>query len=128
MKASILIAEDDLDFQGFLTEFLTGEGYKVITANTTAQALGRLILNNIDIIITDIQIPEYKEGIQFIMQVKSLFPSLAIISMSGNQGANDLFEKEYIQLIKLAKSNTFLQKPFPPRELLRCIENGAKNV
>ena len=122
MTTSILLVEDDNDFRACLKEFLETKNFKVIEAVSAEQAIGRLTLNNIDKIITDIQIPEYMAGIWLIMQIKKLFPKIPIIAMSG--GSNHVAEEDYFTLIKLVKADQIFKKPFHPKEILGALHEA----
>lgn len=119
VSSTILLVEDDEDFRSCLTDFLESKSFKVLPADSAEQAMGKLLLNKIDKVITDIQIPEYVQGIWLIMQIKKQFPTLPVIAMSG--GSVHVEEEDYFQLINLINVENIFKKPFHPKEILSAI-------
>ncbi len=56
--ASILIIDDDKSILGFLKERLTDEGFNVLTAIDGKQGMKLFNDNQVDLVITDIIMPE----------------------------------------------------------------------
>jgi DNA-binding NtrC family response regulator len=84
----ILLVEDDESIRPLLAEMLEMGGYKVIAAANTTQALSVLSdsANVIDLLFTDIAMPERLNGFGLAHRAKELRPELPIIYASGYLG------------------------------------------
>lgn len=122
MKEKILLVEDDPDFNTFLSEFLTSKGYSVTSVRLAEQAAGKLLLSNphFDVLISDIQLPEFAAGIWLIMMAQKQYENLKIIPMSG--GSKHIDDDQYFELIRLINPCGVLKKPFNPNELINAID------
>src|SRR6202020_2388717 len=56
-KASILVAEDQADVAGLVSDILTAEGYQVECVGDGAEALKRLKKKRFDLLILDVHMP-----------------------------------------------------------------------
>ncbi len=79
---NILIVDDEPLIIKFLERTLTCHNYNVITANGGLDALDKLKQQNVDLIITDQNMPDMK-GTELIHVVKRLLPNTPIIICSG---------------------------------------------
>ncbi len=55
---TVLVADDERSMQEFLEIMLTKEGYEVLTASTSEEAIEMIDSRSIDLVITDINMPE----------------------------------------------------------------------
>ena len=117
--ARILIVDDDDQVRWTLGEILRQKGYEVLEADNGNVALRHLHGTPIDVVITDIVMPE-KEGIELIIEIKRDFPDLKIIAMSGGGrwGHNT-----YLDLAKKLKVARTFEKPIDINELLSTLES-----
>lgn len=129
---TILIAEDNVDLRNIIKISLEEE-YEVVGFDNGGPALEYLKENNVDLIISDIMMPEV-DGITFCKSIKnnvvtSHIPFVLLTAKSGldsmlegtESGADLYFEKPLdLSLLKASLSNVFKQQ-----ELLR--EHYAKN-
>ncbi|MBA2882085.1 PAS domain S-box-containing protein [Desulfosalsimonas propionicica] len=109
---TILILEDEEEVLGIARLMLEKLGYKVLTAETPnkAMALAEAHLNQIDLLITDIVMPEMN-GRDFANQLKELYPDVKILFMSGytdNVIAHHNMESEDL---------LFIEKPFTLKDI-----------
>lgn len=74
----ILIVDDERDVREPLAKYLHGEGYSVSTACDGLDALKKLSFESVDIILTDIQMPNMN-GLDLLRKVKSLYPAIKVI-------------------------------------------------
>ncbi len=107
----VLIADDE----AFVCELLirtvmTRLGCKVQTANSGAEAIKCLEEGSCEVFITDMIMPGLN-GLELIREVRSQFPDLAIIVMTGFP---DNFP--FVDVIR-AGANDFIVKPHSPQEL-----------
>jgi CheY-like chemotaxis protein len=85
----ILVIEDNLDLRDYLRLALETEGYQALTARNGEEALGYLNGHPVDVVLTDIFMPEM-DGIETIAALRKLFPDIRVIAMSGRPGVDYL--------------------------------------
>lgn len=78
----VLLVDDDPDFRDMLGTALTRAGFAVHKAHNGYAALTRLRTHPVDLIVTDIIMPEV-DGYEVILQLKSLPSRPALIAVSG---------------------------------------------
>ena len=82
-KPQILVVDDDPSVRESLGMLLRSVGYDVSMAENGAHAVSHLNTAMPDLIVTDINMPEMS-GIEFISHVRSQYPSISVIAMSGD--------------------------------------------
>jgi CheY-like chemotaxis protein len=116
--ARILIIDDDEIIRRMLSLMLTKAGYEVLAAGDGKEGMELFQQNDVDLVITDLIMPE-KEGIEMIMELKTDFPDVKIIAMSG--GAQ-MGPEGYLQLADALGAQRTLKKPISRDDLLGAIE------
>jgi CheY-like chemotaxis protein len=115
----ILVVDDDASVRKFLAVTLKQAGHDVLDAENGREGMTQLQEHSdISLMITDIIMPE-KEGIETIMEVKRLYPTLKIIAISGGGKAGP---QSYLLLADAFGVNATLAKPFSGQELLLCMK------
>jgi two-component system response regulator GlrR len=123
MMQSVLLVEDERSLLESLSDALTEEGYRVLTADSGAAALEacRQCPNRVDLLISDVDLGQFK-GFQVAAAVRSIHPEVAVVLMSGSRLPE---AQEFEGVIE------FLQKPFRHEELWsaisRCTGINAQN-
>jgi YesN/AraC family two-component response regulator len=97
---------------------LEKEGYEVDEAPDGAVGLQRLQAQPVDVLITDIFMPE-KEGMETIMEVKKRFPSVKMIAISGGGRGGHL---DMLPNAIFFGAHHTLAKPFTREELRTAIQ------
>ena len=120
--ARILLIDDDEQVLDMLYESLTREGYDVLRASNGEQGLRLYRQEPVDLIITDIIMPE-KEGIETIIELRQDFPDVKIIAMSGG---GRIGTKDYLHLAKIFGVQRTFTKPVAREELLIAIKELLK--
>ena len=115
--ARILLIDDDEQVLDMLYESLTREGYDVLRASNGEQGLRLYRQEPVDLIITDIIMPE-KEGIETIIELRRDFPDVKIIAMSGG---GSIGTKDYLHLAKIFGVQRTFTKPVAREQLLDAI-------
>ena len=113
----ILIIDDDDEFIGILRITLEKVGYDVYTAGNGTEGLKLLVEHSVDLVVTDIFMPEM-EGIETILKLRREFPGLKIIAVSGG---GDLGPESYLDAAKLLGAHTPLTKPLVMTEFLATV-------
>lgn len=113
----ILVVDDEPMVLSFLTGTLSRSGYRVMQAESGAQAL-RLCRdrgNSIDLILTDVVMPEL-DGRQLVDAIRGLGMEPRALFMSGY--ARDVAEQRGI-----TDWVHFIQKPFTPVQLTEKVRD-----
>lgn len=116
-KRKVLVVDDDDQVRSMLSRLLS-RSYEVETAGNGRQALTALEGQSIDLLITDIIMPE-KEGIELITTVRAQRPKLPIIAISGG---GQVDPGQYLELARMLGANRVLGKPFDIDELLEACK------
>jgi DNA-binding NtrC family response regulator len=117
--AKILIIDDDSQFRKMLRQILEKSGYTVSEADDGSKGINSFREAPTDLVITDIVMPD-KEGIETIMEIRRMAPSIKIIAISGG---GRIRADSYLDLAcKLGATATF-SKPVDRKKLLETIYN-----
>ncbi len=81
-KPTVLVVEDVDLLRTMLQEYLAEEGYAVRAAATCAAAQRIAAYSDIDLVISDIRLPD-GSGIAFCEVLRTAYPHLAVIMMTG---------------------------------------------
>ena len=114
----ILIFEDDPQIRGFLREALSQAGYEVLEATNGSEGWRLYIQEPVDLVITDILMPE-QEGLETIRQLQSHSHPLHIIAISG--GMKNLGINVLEMASKLGAHKT-LEKPIELSTLVQAVK------
>ena len=101
--ASLLIADDEKNIRSGLELAFEDEGYTVETAADGKEAWEKLQKNAIDLVITDLRMPEM-DGYELLKRISAAYPTLPVIVLTGHgtietavetmrDGAVDFFTK-----------------------------------
>jgi len=109
---TILIVDDDPQILR-LVEKMIGRRAKVLLAPRPSEALKVCDEQPVDILISDVQLPEM-DGIRLAERVQKIRPETSVLLISGQY-------KEPPAAARAGKVK-FLKKPFFPSDLVRMIE------
>jgi CheY-like chemotaxis protein/predicted regulator of Ras-like GTPase activity (Roadblock/LC7/MglB family) len=112
----ILIVDDDEKLATLLQESLRtlGEGYHVVTARGTDEALARVSRRSFDLVITDLMMPEV-DGLQLLEALKAINPSIITVAMTAFDSTEIRAEAERFGIYR------YLTKPFSVHEFRQCV-------
>src|SRR5688572_22198068 len=79
---SVFVADDVIEIQHLLQQWLRGVGCLVTCVSTGREAVRVLRTLHVDMVITDILMPD-GDGLEVIAQLKEVQPSVRIIAISG---------------------------------------------
>jgi CheY-like chemotaxis protein len=82
-KPQILVVDDESSVRESLGMLLTVSGYDVVEVESGISALSHLDRTVPDLIVTDLHMPQMS-GIELISYVRSRYPSISIVAMSGD--------------------------------------------
>lgn len=82
-KMRIMLVDDEERFLATTQKLLAKKGYDVVTATGGAEALERLALQNIHVVVLDVKMPGM-DGITTLKEIKRLFPLVEVIMLTGH--------------------------------------------
>ncbi|BEP30299.1 response regulator transcription factor [Helicovermis profundi] len=120
MNTKILIADDEIRFRKLVYDFLTKEGYEVITAKDGKEAIEFFLHeNDINLVILDVMMP-YFTGFEVCKEIRrtSKVPILMLTALGGevdeinglNLGADEYITKPFSYEIFMARVNSLLRR------------------
>ncbi|BET60126.1 sigma-54-dependent transcriptional regulator [Geobacter sp. 60473] len=116
----LLIADDDKKTRDFVAAFLKYKGYDVVQAFDGQDALEKLEVEDVHLVITDLMMPRVN-GLEFVKKLKAMRPGTVVIAYSafGN----------YEMTSNLLKAGVFfyLEKPFNLDELETHVKRGLEH-
>lgn len=123
---TILVIDDEQLIRLQIRNALELEGFVVQEAANGQEGLARIATTQPDVVITDILMPE-KEGIETIMELRRLYPSIRIIAISGGGRTGN---KDFLRTATHLGADRTLAKPFGLADLLTLVrdvlrEDGA---
>jgi DNA-binding response OmpR family regulator len=119
---TILIIDDDKPIRSFLKERLMDEGFNVLTAIDGNEGMNLFNDNYVDLVITDIIMPD-KDGFGTIIELKRICPDIKIIAMSGGGRGQPEY---YLETAKSFGAKYTFAKPFKTSDLLEAIHELLK--
>jgi two-component system response regulator HupR/HoxA len=116
---TVLVVDDEIRSQEALRRTLE-EDFEVHTASSAAEARAIMEGEAIDIVLTDQRMPEVS-GVEFLKQVRELWPETVRIIISGYTDSEDI-----IAGINEAGIYQYLLKPWHPEQLLLTLKRAAE--
>jgi DNA-binding NtrC family response regulator len=119
-KMKVLLVDDQLDFINGLARLLQGEfkDFEVLTADGGKRALALLEKGAVDLLITDLQMPEMN-GLQLMTEIHRRYPAIKVIILTGF----GTIEKA-VEAVRLGAYD-FLTKPVASEQLYRTVGKAA---
>lgn len=114
MDIQILVVEDDVEIADLLEVYLTGEGYKVIKANTGRQAAEYIETEKIDLALLDVMLPD-EDGFSLCQKIRQK-ENYPIIMLTAKDE-----EIDKVTGLTLG-ADDYMTKPFRPMELLARVK------
>jgi two-component system NtrC family response regulator len=108
---SILIVDDEKNYTAVLSVVLEEEGYETITANSAAEALAILKIEDVDLVITDMKMPGM-DGLELLGRVKKGWPDIPVLMMTAHGTVDKAVEAMH------KGAYTFILKPFDNERLV----------
>jgi CheY-like chemotaxis protein len=111
--STILIIDDDPKLRATLEKILVGRGHAVTTVEGGFEAAQSYREHPFDLVLTDLLMPQ--SGLSVIRVLRSQFPGVRVIAMSGGGG-------QRLDYAKGLGANFTLAKPFSTEELLAAVD------
>jgi DNA-binding response OmpR family regulator len=120
--ARILVIDDDADMRAVLGQMLKTAGHEVFLAADGREGMIRHRVCPADLVITDLYMPN-QDGPETIRELRSCFPTVAIIAMSGGDDSGT----DSGAMLSIAQNSAavgILHKPFLTEELINAVEKA----
>ena len=119
-KETILLVEDGLGLRLIIQSILQELGYQVIAAVNANEALDLWAShrNAVDLLLTDLVLPESISGQQLAQRLRSERPELKVLYTSGFEIDPDESDEEIVPGVN------FIQKPFRRETLIKAIRRS----
>ena len=116
---TVLIVEDSVVVVKFLTIVFKNAGFRVKTASDGFEALEKAIKDDINLIVTDLNMPQM-DGITLLKNLKENEDTkkIPVILMSSNVPDKN----------EISGSFAFLQKPFKESEIVEIAKKAIKDI
>lgn len=115
--ANILVIDDEVSIRELLFAILTPAGHRIFLAEHGAAGLALCGQHPMDLIITDIVMPD-TDGLEVIARIKEHTPGAKIIAMSGGGMVSP---HDYLQLAESMGAEATLPKPFSRADLTAAV-------
>ena len=117
---TILIVDDEKNYLVVLEALLGPEGYETVTADNGEDALSLIRESDLDLVITDIKMPEIN-GMDLLDETKKIKPELPVILMTA-YGTIEMA----VEAMK-RHAYDYITKPFKNEELKLTIKKALEN-
>src|SRR5213075_621266 len=117
MPARILLVDDDPGLSEVVELLLTREGYAVACAGTVKAGLERIRRTRIDLVITDLRLPD-GTGLDAIGAIRRIRPELPIIMITSFSSLESA--------IGALRAGDYIVKPFDNDEFLHGVVRALK--
>ncbi len=117
MPLILIIDDDPMIRKMLMTAF--SKDYNVLDAENGLKALSIFRSEDVDVVITDIIMPDM-EGIETIRELRKLNPDIKIIAFSGG---GSLSPEGYLKIASSMGAQYTFQKPISIRELSKAVKD-----
>ncbi len=119
----ILVVDDDPISRQILRAMLEKEGHVISEAEDGVRAINNYDKGEIDLVITDIFMPE-KEGVQTVRELMKENPDVKIIAVSGGSSSANYDSLDWVKMFGVKYTFT---KPFNSKEIIAAIDELLSN-
>lgn len=114
----ILLVDDSEPARRVLQSWLEGRGHRVVTACSGREALAVVESQDVDLVITDVLMPD-GDGVELTRTLRKTRPHLGIIAISG--GGFNAGTSTCLQRAQQAGAHALLLKPFHQDQLAHAM-------
>ena len=120
MARTILIVDDEVSILQSLDGILSDEGFEVISAQSSVEAMEKIEEEFPDLVLLDIWMPG-KDGIETLANMKEAYPNLQVVMMSGHGTIETA-----VKATKMGAYD-FIEKPLSLEKLLLSVNNALEH-
>lgn len=118
----ICLIDDDIFVRDAIALGLGDAGFEVLTAPGAAAGLDIAKRDGVDAIVTDMSMPG-TDGAQLITQVRSLFPGMPVVAISGSSVIDG---RDALDVARERGADAVMTKPFRASVLAGVLEDLLK--
>jgi YesN/AraC family two-component response regulator len=122
--ARVLVVDDEEIIRFTLRQILEKAGHEVFEAVNGQDALNSFEEYRVDLVITDIIMPE-KEGIETIVELRRRQPDLKIIAVSGGGRTRTL---DYLEIAERLGASGALAKPLNRQAIMDAVSKALRSA
>ena len=111
---SILVVDDEADIRTLLSDTLTRDGYRVVSASCGSEALELLDQTDVGLVVADVRMPQMS-GIELLGAIKAKIPQLPVIILTGYASVQNAVEA------MRAGAADYVMKPFTAEALRSAV-------
>jgi len=116
-RQTILVVEDELFIRMSAVAVLQDEGFLVLQAKNSAEALKVLSRHSeTNILMTDVRMPGLMDGLALVAQVQIDHPAIRSIVVSGNASAEQA---------RNAGASGFVAKPYLAKTMIQAVHDAV---
>ncbi len=115
--ARILVIDDEELVRFSITDILAEAGHEVFEAENGREGISVLREQPVDIVITDLLMPE-QEGLETISALRKQNREIGIIAISGG---GRVTPGDYLEAARIIGANRTFAKPFARRDILAAV-------
>ncbi len=116
---AILIVEDDPGVRQTLAIGLSERSYMVVTAASAEEALSRLAVISVDLVLTDLRLPGMS-GVELLRELRQLSTTMVLVIMTANPSIDSTIEALRLEV------HDYLIKPFALDEVEQVVRRGLE--
>ena len=117
---TILIVDDEPNYQIVLAEILRDEGYEVFTADSGLAGLPIVHSTDLDLVVSDMKMPGM-DGIEFLSKIKEFNRELPVILITAYAEV-----EKAVEAMRLG-AFTYLAEPFSNQQLLASVTKAIEH-
>ena len=121
MKYTILVTDDEKNIRMGIAEYLETEGYETLTAEDGKEALEIINSGAVDLVITDLKMPNIG-GMELLNYVVSHYPTMPVIILTGHGTVEDA-----VKAMRMGAYD-FISKPLNLAHLHMLIERAFERL
>jgi CheY-like chemotaxis protein len=118
----ILVIDDDQQIRELIREILERASHSVFEADNGVAGLQKMAEETVDIVVTDIIMPD-KDGLETITELRKSYPEVRIIAISGG---GRRVNRDYLPTAQAFGADLVLYKPFRPQDVMDAIDEVSE--
>ena len=117
-KPTALVVDDEANLRKVLSAMLRRDGFDVLTASDGAEALGLLSKQSVDVVLSDIRMPNL-DGMSLLKRTMVEYPDIPVVILTAHGSVDNA-----VEAIKIGAFD-YLTKPFDKDELQLVLRKAT---
>jgi CheY-like chemotaxis protein len=122
-RLNVLVIDDEPSILEYVRKVLHQAGYGTFIAENGEQGLALFEKRKaeIDLVLTDIVMPDSIDGLEVAARIKQIDPAVPVLFITG------VIPEDDPHTLSLTNNGFLLRKPFFPDQLVRFVENQVEH-